>query len=98
MIPDELTPEEDLKKKEAEAKLLSETENKMDEETKKRLREEVKDGIKDLKVNEKGEGPIEGWDTNKWAVQVYFGKSSRIFPDLWLPTTLHVHLSYFLRP
>ena len=65
MIPDELTPEEDLKKKEEEAKLLSETENKMDEETKKRLREEVKDGIKDLKVNEKGEGPIEGRDTNK---------------------------------
>ena len=65
MIPDELTPEEDLKKKEEEAKLLSETENKIDEETKKRLREEVKDGIKDLKVNEKGEGPIEGKGINK---------------------------------
>ena len=72
VIPDEITPEEDLKKREAEAKtfkLLSEIENKIDEETKeyekkRKLPEEVKEGIKDLKVNERGEGPNEGRDTN----------------------------------
>ena len=67
VIPDELTPEEDLKKKEEAAKtfkLLTEIENKIDEETKKRkLPEEVKEGIKDLKVNEKGDEPNEGRDT-----------------------------------
>ena len=51
-IPDELTPEEDLKKRQEEEKAL--------EDKKRKLSEEVKDKIKGLKVDEKGEGLTEG--------------------------------------
>ena len=51
-IPDELTPEEDLKKRREEEKAL--------EDKKRKLSEEVKDKIKGLKVDEKGDGLTEG--------------------------------------
>ena len=52
VIPGELTPEEDLKKRQEVEKRL--------EDKKRKLEEEVKDQIKDLKVDEKGEGPTGG--------------------------------------
>ena len=57
VFPEELTPEEELKKRQDEEKRL--------EDKKRKFPEEVKDGwvnrfIKDLKVDEKGEGSTEG--------------------------------------
>ena len=50
-----------MKRKEERERIEKQVEN---EPKKRKLSDDVKDGIKDLKVNEKGEGPSEGRDTN----------------------------------